>query len=119
MNIEELINRLEELPENTILTIYDNFGHKFSSDFDVFSWRGSYNLPAIEVMANTEYTVESALSNLKEADGKMVDGYKGGEFYIDKHDEVYLVADYSTCGDSVIITEIDNYGRCSTKSEQY
>ena len=119
MTIREIIKRLEELDKDVTLKIWDNFGFEFSSDFDVFSWRGSYDLPAIELSTGLKTTAEEALENLIKAKGRVVHGYKGGEFTISENDEVYLVASYNTSGKSTIITEIDDYGRCQTKDDMY
>jgi len=64
MTIREIIKRLEELDKDVTLKIWDNFGFEFSSDFDVFSWRGSYDLPAIELSTGLKTTAEEALENL-------------------------------------------------------
>ena len=121
MTINETIKRLKELKPDTKLRFFDEFGHMLSSDFIAGSWRGSYDLPAIELdfVSNWEgcTTAEKAITELSEADGRHVTGYKGGEFHLKASDELFLVADSSSCGDSTIIVEILSDGYIKTNKD--
>ena len=123
MNIAEIITRLEELHPETDLIIENPFGLLITSEFCPFSWRGSYKYPAIEVYTIQEYesgtTVEQAIEYLRELVGKTMQGYKGGEYKIRDDLELFLVGDESKCGNSTVISEIDDDGYCYIKEEQY
>lgn len=114
MNTKELIARLEELDENVNLRCFDQFGNMYTSTFDVDSWRGAYDMPAIVVypIKNWEDCTKpaEAIKNLKECDGLEVCGYKGGDYILSDESTVYLVGDYSTAGDGVSIKSIFNDG---------
>jgi hypothetical protein len=85
-----------------------------SSDFVTYSWRGSYNLPAIEYSSAQEWcTVAEAITALKETEGTEVGGYKGGTFILSDKSPVFIanygesnnstaIVDYYLIGDSII-----------------
>lgn len=123
MTTNEIINRLRELEPSTTLIISDDFGNLLTSDFNIFSWRGSYNLPAIEVVlidsSSEGTTAETAITNLVDCEGDTLFGWKGGEFQLDFDDEVYLVAHSGTSGNCTSITSISDSGWIEVNPDSY
>ena len=112
MNIATIIYTLKEIQENkpnVKLYFLDEFGQMFTSNFEVDSWRGSYDKPAIVVYPISDkdegIPISRAISNLSLANGYQVTGWKGGEFILSDQDELYLVAEWGTAGNSVVIAE--------------
>ena len=123
MTVKEIINRLEELDETLGLYFYSNIGFMYTSDFICNSWRGSYDLPAIEVQQiESTYeatTVETAISNLRDCEGANVTGYKGGDYVLSEDNTLFLVPSFNSSGNCVGITNIDDSGMISIKSDMY
>ena len=123
MTVKDIIERLEELDKDIPLWFYSDLGFMYTSDFECDSWRGSYELPAIEatlidnIMEAT--TVEIALENLKECDGTVVHGYKGGEFILSEDSPLFIVPCFSNSGNCVGITSIDDDGQVHIKPDMY
>ena len=123
MTVKEIIKRLEELDKGKVLWFYSDLGFIYTSDFECFSWRGSYELPAVEatLINNTgEGTpVEVALENLRECNGMGVIGYKGGDFVLSEDDTLFIVPSISDSGNCVGITSIEDNGRIHIKADMY
>jgi hypothetical protein len=123
MTVNEIINRLEELNPKAKLRCFDQFGNMYTSNFEVDSWRGAYNMPAIvlQPVVNIAECInpKEPISNLKECQGMEVTGWKGGEFTLNADDTLFLVGDWGTSGDSVGITEIYDDGYIVIESNMY
>lgn len=109
MNTLELISAFEECKPDATIRINLGCGFYASTDFACDSWRGSYNLPATIVEMDTVYTVEEALTNLRQVYGMEVTGWKGGKFILGDYDEVFLVNDPRSVGDCTIVTNVHDY----------
>lgn len=79
----------------------------YNSSFIAESWRGSYNLPAIDYTEDNNYeiSVKEAIQNLETLDGKEVEGWKGGDFILSLSDPVFI----ANQGDSNYSTAIIGY----------
>lgn len=86
------------------------------------SWRGSYNLPAIETVGfdGNDRPAGAIAQELLAALKEEHTGYKGGEYYYDQNDEFYVAgygssAEYKVFdsfvndGELVLVTRIDPY----------
>ena len=79
----------------------------YNSSFIAESWRGSYNLPAIDYTEDNNYEilVNEAIKNLETLEGKDVEGWKGGEYILSLSDLVFV----ANQGDSNYSTVIVGY----------
>lgn len=104
-SVKEIIDVIKENNSCTHLVLTLN-GKEFTSEFDVFSWRGSYDMPAVEFMENDypmnieERNILMKLENIHET---KVSGYKGGEFILDEDSILFFVLDESDSGDATAI----------------
>lgn len=122
MSAEEIINKLEEFKDSNKLIIIEMNNEIFTSDFAADSWRGSYNLPAIEYYSGKGgCSTKSAIENLQEIDGLKVEGYKGGDFILNKKDQLFIAnyGDSNNCTAIVDIIESDEFIICLTKQDMY
>ena len=102
----DLLTLFEELNKDYTVKIIIN-DKVYNSSFIAESWRGSYNLPAIDYVEDNEYqiTIEKAIENLNTLEGKDVEGWKGGEFILSLSDPVFV----ANQGDSNYSTAIIGY----------
>ena len=122
MSAEEIINKLEEFKDSNKLIIIEMNNEIFTSDFAADSWRGSYNLPAIEYYSGKSgCSVNSAIENLQEIDGMKVSGYKGGDYVLNEEDPLFIAnyGDSNNCTAIVDIIESDEFIICLTKQDMY
>ena len=122
MSAEEIISKLEEFKDSNKLVFIEMNSEIFTSDFAADSWRGSYNLPSIEYYSgNGGCSIEYAIENLQEIDGMKVEGYKGGDYILNKEDPLFI----ANCGESnnctaiIDIIESDDFIICLTKQDMY
>ena len=122
MSSEEIILKLKEFKDSNKLIIIEMNNEIFTSDFNADSWRGSYNLPAIEYsLGNKGCKIDDAIVNLNEIDGMYVTGYKGGDYILSKEDPLFI-ASYghsNNCTAIVDIVESDEFIICLTKQDMY
>ena len=110
-SVKEIIDVIKENNSCTYLVLTLN-GKEFASEFDVFSWRGSYDMPAVEFMEN-DYPMNieerNILMKLENIHGTKVRGYKGGEFILDEDSILFFVLDESDSGDAtaIVMHEVD------------
>lgn len=123
MTANELIYKFEEfkmMVNKPVIIEMD--GDLYTSIFVADSWRGSYNLPAIEYSLNSEgHPLESVIKNLKNIDGAKVTGYKGGDFTLSGDDPIF-VANYgesNNCTAIVDVVETIDYIVCIAKQDMY
>lgn len=101
-----------------LLTIFKEFNKDFkvkiiindkvyNSSFIAESWRGSYNLPAIDYVEDNSYeiTIEKAIENLNTLEGKEVEGWKGGEYILSLSVPIFI----ANGGDSNYCTAVVGY----------
>lgn len=122
MSAEEIINKLEEFKDLKKLVVIEMNNKIFTSDFNADSWRGSYNLPAIEYYSGKSgCSVDSAIENLQKIDGMEVEGYKGGDYVLSKEDPLFIAnyGDSNNCTAIVDIIESDEFIICLTKQDMY
>lgn len=102
----DLLTLFEELNKDYTVKIIMN-DKVYNSSFIAESWRGSYNLPAIDYVEDNEYqiTIEKAIKNLNTLEGKEVEGWKGGEYILSLSDLVFV----ANQGDSNYSTAIVGY----------
>ena len=93
MTLGALIERLESLPESTLIGLAEPH-----------SYRGYYSDLAFE-QAGTR-PVADLLAECREAMGKKFEGYKGGDFYMHAGTPVW-VAFYGCCGDKLMLVNDD------------
>ena len=110
-SVKKIIDVIKENDSCTHLSLILN-GDEFTSGFDVFSWRGSYDMPAVEFMENDYHmNIEEGniLMKLENIHGTKVRGYKGGEFILDEDSILFFVLDESNSGDAtaIVMHEVD------------
>lgn len=94
MNLGELIERLENIPDDLVFP--NGFG-------EPMSWRGVYAELAFNPENNV--TAGSMLENAKSAVGKTFTGYKGGDFMMTLDTDVHIASYGSYGGDEDAITK--------------
>ena len=122
MSAEEIISKLEEFKDSNKLVFIEMNSEIFTSDFAADSWRGSYNLPAIEYYSgDSGCSIEIAIENLQEIDGMEVSGYKGGDYTLNKEDPLFIAnyGESNNCTAIVDIVETDEFIICLTKQDMY
>lgn len=98
LQLGELIDLFEKCPPDK--TVRYDFPHFVPGDLD--SYRGYYEQLALEYVDTGEVpTAASLLTKLKAADGATFEGYKGGEFTMDRSTLVW-VANYGSSGHTII-----------------
>jgi len=95
MILGRLIEVLETLPVDMVLSKGFHRPH---------SYRGYYNELAFEPAENI--TIGEVLASAKNALGNTYTGYKGGEFTMSRHTDVYL-AHWGSCGDALSESLLD------------
>ena len=122
MSANDIIEKLKEFESTNKLVVIEMNNEIYTSDFDADSWRGSYSLPAIGYSYdNSGVSIETAIDNLNEANGREVTGYKGGEYQLNADDPIF-VANYgesNNCTAIIDVVEIENYIVCLTKEDMY
>lgn len=122
MSTKQIIKKLKEFKDSNKLIVIDMLDELFTSEFCVDSWRGSYNLPAIEYTSGEKGCyIDTAIKNLSEVSGMDVTGYKGGDYVLDEEDPLF-VANYGSsnnCTAIVDIIELDKFIVCLTKQDMY
>ena len=114
LTLGELILKMEPIVEkqtkrdadSEAMVVYD-FGYLYPTAID--SWRGSYEELALDYTedGNGKMTASEFLKLLKETVGATFEGYKGGEFTMNKHTPVW-VANYGHSGSTAVIEVVDN-----------
>jgi hypothetical protein len=94
MQLQDLIKKLKKLPKNAM------FKYGFSKPH---SYRGIYS--ELALVKDDNVSVESMLETLMEAKDSVYEGYKGGQYTMNKHVDCYIVDDY----DGYPGTLIDDY----------
>ena len=117
MKLGELIDTLERMPSDApVLMSNGRMPHHFDS------WRGSYDeLTLVEAYnrGDARRTVAEILQEAREADGGTFEGYKGGQYVMDRETPVWADP-YGDCfcdaitgavlsGDSVVL-QVTNIG---------
>ena len=118
LSLGEFIKELESVDlkmehNGEVKEVEFDFGTAFPTQLD--SWRGSYDEIALgykmsgydnnsEHFANTK--ADKLLEHLKEAVGKEYEGYKGGDFTMDKNTPVW-VANYGHSGNTGVVGVLD------------
>jgi hypothetical protein len=93
LSLGEIILKLENITDDTKPVVFD-FGHR-PTGFG--SWRGSYcELALGHAQAPAALTTAQLLHAAKEVNGKTLEGYKGGDFYMSRRTPVW-VANYGEC----------------------
>ena len=110
-SVKKIIDVIKENNSCTHLVLTLN-GKEFTSGFDVFSWRSSYDMPAVKFMENDYHmNIEEGniLMKLENIQGTEVRGYKGGEFILDEDSILFFVLDESDSGDAtaIVMHEVD------------
>lgn len=102
----DLLSLFEEFDTDYKVKIIMN-DKVYNSSFIAESWRGSYDLPAIDYIEDNNYeiTIEKAIENLETLEGKKVEGWKGGYFILNYNDPVFVANE----GDSNDCTAIVGY----------
>ena len=90
MTLGNLIDELEE--ENPEMIVASGFGPRWYSD------RGSYCNLAFEPAVNV--SIGSMLAAAKDALGKTMTGYKGGDYTIYESTDCYI-GEWGSCGDEI------------------
>lgn len=122
MSAEEIISKLKEFKDSNKLIVIKMNNEIFTSDFAAYSWRGSYNLPAIKYYSvDSGCSVDSAIEDLQEIDGMKVSGYKGGDYTLKKEDPLFIAnyGESNNCTAIVDIVESDEFIICLTKQDMY
>lgn len=93
--------------------VYYDFCNLFPTEID--SWRGSYSELALNFVDSDNdgaktMTVGGLLTMLKSTIGKTFEGYKGGEFTMNKHTPIW-VANYGNSGNTAVVDVVDD-GYC-------
>lgn len=109
-SVKDLITELRKCQADKPINLV--FHREMSSDFEVGSWRGSYDMPAI-IMDHTmePITVGAAIEKLSKTSGKKVVGYKGGDYILRETDTLFVVTDESDAADRAIY-KIEEYNEC-------
>lgn len=109
MTLNDLIESLE-LVDKTLPVYYD------FADFypkDVYADRGDYSQLAFGYReGGTPLQVEQFLDSLKLAKGTWFTGYKGGEYYCDGTEEIW-VAEFGQLSYTKVAGLLDEDGRCT------
>lgn len=106
LTVEQIIKILSQYRKDLPISIMIN-NELYSSDFNTYSWRGSFKLPAIqyEEYSSTPYSVETAIANLSATHQKEVTGYKGGDYKLSLQDVLYI-ANCDTSGNDTAVVGI-------------
>lgn len=122
MSAEEIISKLKEFKDSNKLIVIEMNNEIFTSNFAADSWRGAYNLPAIEYYSgNIGCSIETAIENLTEINGMHVTGYKGGDYVLNKEDPLFIAnhGESNNCTAIVDMIESDEFITCLTKEDMY
>lgn len=90
LSLGEVIEMLEAENPNTPMPV--GFG-------EPCSYRGYYEQVAFEIEYDT--TVEMMLAEVRSAVGQSFEGYKGGSYRMRSDTPVWIVEDYSDCGEEL------------------
>lgn len=93
MTLGEMIERLEQLPPDTLI----NLGNSHS-------YRGYYSDLAFEALDRA--TASEVLQECQDSMGQSFEGYKGGDYYMHAGVPIW-VADYGRCGKKLIAINDD------------
>jgi hypothetical protein len=96
LTLGELTLKMEAIKNKDLPVVFDDLKH---FPVTLSSWRGAYDELAFEYSCDdTEKTVHTILSMLKEAMGKTYTGYKGGDFIMGKLTPVWVANWGESCG---------------------
>ena len=106
---------------NNKCQITDHTTKLVGSNFCCGSWRGSYELPAVEYTEGTSYTVDEIIQNILSSDGEEVTGWKGGEFTLSMNDVIYIANEGCSNNATAVvkITETDDHIILETEPDMY
>lgn len=122
MTANKLISKFEEFKDSNKQVIIEMDGDLYTSIFAANSWRGSYNLPAIDYKLDKEgYPLDAVIENLKNLDGTEVIRYKGGDFTLSGDDPIFIAnyEELNNCTAIVDVVETIDYIVCITKQDMY
>lgn len=111
LTLGELILKLKPIVEKNkgeedMPTVRYDFEYLFPTSID--SWRGSYDELALNFQTEGQpMKADAFLQMLEETVGETFEGYKGGEFTMNKHTPVW-VANYGNSGNTAVIEVVDN-----------
>lgn len=122
MSSQDIRRKLQDFKNSSKNIIIEMNGNLFTSFFEVDSWRGSYNLPAVSY-CDSLYgcTVHTAIHNLNEVDGMKVTGYKGGNYSLNEEDPLFIAnyGDSNYCTAIIDIIETSDFIVCLTEQDMY
>lgn len=82
-NLIDVLNKLAKKP----IKIYDVDDQTFVRFKEIISWRGSYrNLAGLIDKQDYDHNINELIDKIKDADGKIVEGYKGGFYKLSLND---------------------------------
>lgn len=87
MTLGELIDQLKAVKDKTKVVLIQP-GNRNPAGFD--SWRGSYDELALGYGGSEPVTVKQLLKQARAANGKTFNGWKGGEFVMDRSTPVWI-----------------------------
>lgn len=99
MTLSEIIEKLKEL-----------HGVVRGVESEVFSYRGDYAQAAVAGNPEQEYTSEALAASWEEQLGKMLAGWKGGEYPLDPNKNLYVVGRRDYTGPVVVGIEMNDNG---------
>lgn len=105
-SVRDIINAIKENASCTHLVLILN-GKNYNSGFDVFSWKGSCNTPAVEFMKNDYHMnieEEDILMKLENIHATRVIGYRGGEYTLDEDSTLFFTLGKADSGECTAIT---------------
>lgn len=107
MTLGELIDQLKKVKDKT-KPVKIQPGDRNPDGFD--SWRGSYDELALGYGGNQPVTVKELIKQAKAANGKTFCGWKGGEFEMSLHTEVWIdnPGEYHECPLETVIEDTES-----------
>lgn len=84
-NLGRFIKELKELDQEKLIYVEKNIGCEGLS-----SWRGSYCELALDYEKGKKSKVKEVLKNAKDTLDKILTGYKGGDFVMDKNTPIHI-----------------------------
>jgi hypothetical protein len=114
LTLNEVIEKLESLEltyeahDDTTQDKSIRFDFCYKRPTEVSSWRGSYSEPCLGFTDLTSITAKELLAELKDSIGRVVTGYKGGEFVL--RGESYLWVDQYNSSSTTGIFGLEDLG---------
>lgn len=109
LSLGELIAKCEEIlriaDRGDEMTVWFDF--EYAQPTTLASWRGVYAELALGFdFANSSVLLPAFITMLKSADGAVMEGYKGGNYYMGLRTPVW-VANYGHAGETAIVGVLD------------